>query len=199
MSSAIERSKPRRVTTGDPDFSALVEQTIAKRSQHIFSGASAFLAFQALYDNVAYGLETIGLAMELEHEQLLAKLLELKEQPDPDEAAALGRTERLTALLDSRWKLNRRVRGHGEPERPLHLAAWHGRFEAAELLLERGYSPGAPNNAFIDGSFVGPEATHNRAAFHIAAMRGRLRLVELFVSKMRDMREPGKSALVAKE
>ena len=84
----------------------------------------------------------------------------------------------------------RRVRGHGEPERPLHLAAWYGHLETAKFLLERGYSPGKPNEPFIDSSFVGPKPTHRRTPFHLAAARGQIELVELFLEEIRTMRRP---------
>ena len=133
---------------------------------------------------------TLLMALELGHQKLLETWIDLKKQLDLNEAAALGESRIVRRLLDERWKLTRQVRGHGEPERPLHFTAWYGRLETAELLIERGYSPGASNNAFIDGSFVGPAATHRRTPLHLSAARGHLELVELFLSEMRAMCGP---------
>ncbi len=63
-----------------------------------------------------------------------------------------------------------------------------GNRDVAKLLMERGYSPGKPNDSFIDGSFVGAEFTHHRTPFHLAAARGHIELVGLFMEEILAMR-----------
>ncbi len=105
---------------------------------------------------------------------------------DLDEAAALGDValtgsalERTPGAPDGpRWLAIER------PGRPLHLAAWFGHYEVAELLLERGYSPGDTNQADVAGHFVGPEQVRETTPLHLAAERGHRLIVERFLREL---------------
>ena len=82
-------------------------------------------------------------------------------------------------------------------------ACRNGRREATELLLDRllGLAPDAAAaidrwnsraavaRFLIDGQYVGPKFMHDRTPFHVAAARGHLDMVKLFVGEMQKMRE----------
>lgn len=114
---------------------------------------------------------------------LLDLLLPFRPRPDRNEAAALGD---LAAV--QRGLKEHRMRpwsyGHGEPERPLHFAALHGRTEVARELLAAGYSLARINDAEVDGSYVGWDEMHERTPLQIAAAEGWWEVVDLFVKEM---------------
>ena len=113
----------------------------------------------------------------------------LPERPDITHLKREAKTLRKAFLAGEpeEWGV---VHGHGEPERPLHFAAWYGHLETAQLLLNYGYSPAVPSRKFVDDRYIGSEFMHERTPFHIAAARGHLELVKLFVGEMQKMREP---------
>ena len=63
--------------------------------------------------------------------------------------------------------------------RPLHWAAWGGRTDIGELLIQSG----ADVNAKAYGAF----ATHNYTALHVAASKGHKEFVELLLKKGADV------------
>ena len=91
---------------------------------------------------------------------------------DLNDAAALGDLDRVRFLLDEVYRVDDGLRGHGSPERPMHLAAYFGREQMVQLLIAKGYSPGAVNARRIDGSFVGPKETWDQTVVTVAAGRG---------------------------
>ncbi len=85
----------------------------------------------------AGGVSALLWAVYSGRRELAEKILSLRpEPPDIFEAAALGDTERLRALLRSNPELLRSYSPDGWT--PLHLAAFFGNTEAARLLVEAG-------------------------------------------------------------
>lgn len=104
---------------------------------------------------------------------------------DLNEAAAVGDVERVRTLLDEVYRLEPVLQGHGSPERPLHVAAWHGRVKVIFMLIsEYGYSPGAVNRAFIDGQHVGPKESWDRTPVEIAALRGHEKALDVLMNSV---------------
>ncbi len=99
---------------------------------------------------------------------------------DLNEAAALGDADRVGELLDREGVKGPRA-GAGPEDVPLHLAAWCGHAEVVELLLARGYSLAALNEADAAGTYQGPPVLRDTTPLHVAAQAGHGRIVERFI------------------
>lgn len=101
-------------------------------------------------------------------------LLELGVRLDVHTAAALGREEELTAMLDRRRASVRDRSPDGWT--PLHLASYFGRLEAATALIDRGADVRARS-----------ENPMQNTPLHAAAAGGRMALVMLLVDRGADV------------
>jgi hypothetical protein len=107
-----------------------------------------------------------------------------RDELDLNEAAAANDVERVRHLLAQFYCLKPNLRGHGSPERPLHIAAYFDNQDVAKSLIEYGYSPGAVSSAFIDGSHVGPPETWGKSVVAVAAARGHEKLVDILMNNV---------------
>jgi ankyrin repeat protein len=88
---------------------------------------------------MATEISELMLAQYRGDDEAVARLLAAGHELNVHEAAAVGDTARLQALIDGDAALVRAWSADGA--QPLHFAAFFGRVEACRLLLERGADP----------------------------------------------------------
>lgn len=116
------------------------------------------------------------------HPEIADLLLRHGAEVDAFTAAALGRTDQLRVLLD-RGEATVSDRS-ADGWTPLHLAAFFGHRDTAEILIERGAELGA----------VSENAMRN-TPLHAAAAAGRLAVAELLVERGADPSAPAAEGL----
>ncbi len=152
----------------------------------------------------APGGESPLLAAIYRNADQVIELLAAHRELDVFEAAAIGHAERVAALLDRDPSLVHASSGDGWT--PLHLAAFFGKREVAELLLARGadiaarstnYMANAPLHAALagkedsalvrllleHGADVNARAALGVTPLHTAASRGNAPLVALLLER----------------
>lgn len=108
------------------------------------------------------GLSALMLAVYMRRTPLAELIQAAKPELDVFEAAALGKSERLAALIKKDRSLANARSADGFT--PLHLACFFGQESAAHLLLENGAAPDAvANNAMKVMPLHSAAAGHNRA------------------------------------
>ncbi len=120
------------------------------------------------------GLSPVLQALYLGHSDLVDVLLDTNPPLDVFDSAATGRIRGLEALLEGEPELARGYSPDGFTA--LHLAAYFGRQDAAEMLLDRGADVGAVARK--------PELTVQ--PLHSAAAGGHAEIVELLLERGAD-------------
>ena len=134
------------------------------------------------YDDESSGCTPALTALLAGQSDLASRLFAMKRDIDLNEAAAWGDSGRIEDQLDRHGISGPRA-GSGPRDIPLHLAAWRGQTAAAELLLERGYSPAAMNRADEAGKFQGIPALRQTTPLHAAAEAGHADVLALLLSR----------------
>ena len=119
-------------------------------------------------------------ALHSGRDERVAELLAADPELNVFEAAALGRDQRLRALLDEDQTL---ANAYGDDGfQPLPLACFYGHLDAARLLLERGADP----NTLARNEHIRTNALHAAAASENKDAQTRFELCELLLEHGAD-------------
>jgi len=129
---------------------------------------------EAAEEHDSEGVSAVRRAVYVEQEQIVELLLDANPALDVFDTAATGRTRGLEELLAGEPALARAWSSDGFT--PLHLAAFFGRDEAVELVLERG----------ADVHAVAQNAALAVTPLHSAAAGGHAKIVALLLEHGAD-------------
>ena len=164
-----------------PGLEPYLEAVRAKAAPAIRERVRADPELLRFYDRETGCTAILHLLLE-EDEELATELLEIRGEPDDLEAAALGRIDVLEGHLDRTGIVGPRM-GSLPAGPALHLATWFGQVETVRMLLERGFSVAGSNGPDIAGDHLGPEAIRDTTPLHVAAARGQVEIMELFLDR----------------
>lgn len=165
-------AEPAGQVPGLEEFSAADDQTKAQ----LAGARPELLRLYEFESGCSAALHALLMGKRDAGEQLIA----MKSGPDLNEAAALGDVGVLRGLLDVAGRTGPRA-GASPEGAPLHIAAALGHGDAASLLVERGYSPFAPNGPDVAGDYIGPASMRDTTPTHLAVASGNAPLLRRFI------------------